>query len=100
MKDNTIETKKDAPRVFVIIPTHNRWDEAHVALTRLLQSDYPSFEVVLVDDGCTDGTARNCQSEFPSVTILEGDGNLWWSGAINLGTQYARDHGADLAMWI
>ena len=25
--------------------------------------------------------------------ILQGDGNLWWSGATNLGVRYALEHG-------
>jgi GT2 family glycosyltransferase len=89
-----------SPRIFVIIPTHNRWDELRVALTCLKNSSYPNFELVLIDDGSIDGTGRNCRSEFPSVTILEGDGNLWWSGAINLGVEHALAQGADAIVWL
>ena len=38
------------------------------------------------------------RAEFQEVTILQGDGNLWWTGAINLGVQYALDHGAEYVM--
>ena len=50
-----------AARVSVIVPTYNRWDEARVSLACLLRSDYADFEVVLVEDGCTDGTAESAQ---------------------------------------
>lgn len=97
---NTAVDRKSGARLVVVMPTHNRWDEARVALTRLMQSDYPNFEVVLIDDGCTDQTAQNCRNEFPSVTILEGDGNLWWSGAINLGIEHALARDADAVVWL
>jgi GT2 family glycosyltransferase len=100
MSDAETKPTTDSPRIFVIIPTHNRWDELRVALTCLKNSSFPNFELVLIDDGSTDGTGRNCRSEFSSVTILEGDGNLWWSGAINLGVEHALAQGADAIVWL
>src|SRR6476646_6831542 len=100
MSDKQTESAAVTPRIFIVIPTHNRWDEARVALACLTKSTYPNFEIVLIDDGCTDGTERNCRAEFPSVTILEGDGTLWWSGAINLGVEHALAHSADAIVWL
>ncbi len=88
------------PNLAVIIPTHNRWEEARETLAQLKKSDYRSFEIVLIEDGCTDGTADNCQREFPDVHLLHGDGNLWWSGAINKGVEYALERGADAIVWL
>jgi glycosyltransferase involved in cell wall biosynthesis len=87
-------------RVFVVIPTYNRWQEARVTLGLLLQSNYKRLTIVLVDDGCTDGTAEKCRAEFPEIEILPGGGDLWWSGAINLGTEHALAQGAELVMWL
>jgi GT2 family glycosyltransferase len=88
------------PRLHVIMPTYNRWREARETLACLLQSDYENLEIILIEDGCSDGTVENCEKEFPNVTILHGDGNLWWSGAINQGLQYALENGADLIVWM
>jgi GT2 family glycosyltransferase len=92
----------DRPEIFltVVIPTHNRWEQARVTLSALARSDYKNFEVVLIEDGCTDGTADLCRKEFPSVHLLHGDGNLWWSGAINKGLEYALDRGTDAVVWL
>lgn len=93
-------TSSATPRVFVVIPTYNRWHETEVSLGRLFESTYRNFKIVLVEDGCTDDTVAECRRKFAEVEILHGNGNLWWSGAINLGTQYAIDHDAELVMWI
>jgi GT2 family glycosyltransferase len=38
-----------------------------------------SIDVYLTDDGSTDGTKEAIQKRFPEVTILIGDGNLFWA---------------------
>jgi GT2 family glycosyltransferase len=35
------------------------------------------------------------ESEFPDVVVLRGDGNLWWTRAINMGVEYALAQQAD-----
>src|SRR5260370_14464411 len=97
---NTAVDKEADPRVFIVMPTYNRWVEARVSLACLLKSDYQTFRIVLVEDACTDGTVEKCRAEFPEVEILHGDGNLWWSGAINEGVEYALKRGADAIVWL
>jgi len=69
-------------RIAVLLTCHNR-----VLLTlRCLNSLYasnPSVEflltVYLTDDGSTDETSRLVEVNFPSVTIIQGDGSLYWN---------------------
>jgi GT2 family glycosyltransferase len=89
-----------SPRLFIVIPTYNRWQEARVSLACLTKSTYENFEILLVEDACTDGTVEQCTADFPGVEILHGDGDLWWSGAINMGTKHALERGAEVIMWI
>jgi GT2 family glycosyltransferase len=62
--------------------------------------DLAKFQVVVVDDGSIDGTAEAVQRNYPEVTLLYGDGNLWWAGAIALGMQYALDQQAEYIFWL
>jgi len=47
------------------------------------------FSMLIVDDGSTDGTGAWLKEHHPWVTVLEGDGNLWWSGGVNMGARHA-----------
>ncbi len=51
------------PFVSVLIPAHNEADVIRQTLNAVCALDYPHFEVVVVDDGSTDGT-RQIVEEF------------------------------------
>lgn len=60
------------PRFSVIVPTHNRLAKLRRALASLEQQSLRSFELILVDDGSTDGTADYVASghlaaDFPGI---------------------------------
>lgn len=82
-------------KIFVVIPVHNRILYTQSCLLSLRDQRFRNYEVVVVDDGSTDGTGDMVITEFPEVTLLRGDGNLWWSASTNLGVEYALDEGAD-----
>jgi len=87
-------------RVFAIIPVHNGIEHTLPTVRSLSALLHPRDCIVVVDDGSTDGTVRVLHDEHPEVIILSGDGNLWWSGAINQGARYALENGADFVLFL
>jgi GT2 family glycosyltransferase len=80
--------------LFIVIPVFNRKHYTSDCLRSLRQQSYPDFRTVVVDDGSTDGTAQMLAQEFPEVVRLEGDGNLFWTAATNMGIRFALHQGA------
>ena len=63
-------------------------------LEALNNQTYKRFKSIIIDDGSSDNTSFMIKKTFPKVIILKGNGNLWWSGATNLGVRYAIKSGA------
>ena len=82
------------PRVAVVTPVHNRVAHTLRYLESFQGVAYDDVELIIVDDGSTDDTAAAVSARFPSVTLLHGDGSLWWSGGTNLGVRHALEFGA------
>lgn len=87
--------------IFIIIPVHNRKNITLSCLNNLNESlDLDRFHIIVIDDGSTDGTFASIRNNFPTVKILHGDGNLWWTGAIEKGMEYAYKKGAEYFIWL
>lgn len=76
-------------KVSVIIPTYNRKEILRHCLTGVTNRDYPDYEVIVVDDGSTDGTGEMVQQEFPQVRYIRQDPNQGPAAARNRGIEVA-----------
>jgi GT2 family glycosyltransferase len=81
----------------ILIPVFNKLNYTQKCLKSLDaiingQNLQKYFTIVLIDDGSKDQTREFVETAYPFVHILNGDGNLWWSGSINVGALYAKDH--------
>lgn len=91
----------DTPTVYVIVPVYNRKETTLTCLENLKQSgDLYRYRILIVDDASTDGTAEAVHAQYPEAIVLPGSGDLWWTGAMAQGMQYACDHGADYLFWL
>ena len=76
-------------QISVVIPTHNRKDLLRRCLEAVLNQDYPDYEVIVVDDGSTDGTGEMVRREFPQVRIIRQVPNRGPAAARNRGIEVA-----------
>jgi GT2 family glycosyltransferase len=90
------------PSLAVLITCHNRATKTVRALKRLFAQDSPPcrLSVYLVDDGSSDGTAKEVARTFPQVKILVGDGTLFWGGGMALAFDAAAHDNHDFYLWL
>jgi GT2 family glycosyltransferase len=87
--------------VFILIPVHNRKIITLACLKQLDDiGDLNRYQVVIIDDGSTDGTEAAIKTLYPQVEVLSGDGTLWWTGAIKRGMEYAIAQHAEYLIWL
>lgn len=77
------------PEISVIIPTFNRVEVLPRALNSVLNQQNVSFEVLVIDDGSTDGTRELIAGSFPQVSYFYQQ-NQGPSAARNRGIENAR----------
>ncbi len=74
------------PKVSVIIPTYNRLAFLEEAIGSVLSQDYEDYELIVVDDGSTDGTEDMVGRFAGRMTFIRQD---------NRGVSCARNRGID-----
>jgi GT2 family glycosyltransferase len=87
-------------RIAVVVPTHNRRATTLRFVEQSREWLGPRDELIIVDDGSTDGTVDAIRQSAPATVVLEGDGSLWWAGATNRGVEYALAKGFDYILTI
>ena len=69
--DETVASQL-APGVSVVVPAYNEEAGIVVSVQAMLALRYPRHEVVVVDDGSTDGTAERLRAAFDLVPVERG----------------------------
>ena len=78
------------PTVSCIVPAYNAEEHLGEALESILAQTHPPFEVIVSDDGSTDGTAAVAEAYAPAVTLLRLPENRGQATARNFGVSTAR----------
>jgi GT2 family glycosyltransferase len=87
-------------KLAAIIPTYNR-KESIIHVLELLEKQVVKgidLSIIVVVDGSSDGTQSTIRSDFPGVTMIEGNGSWWWTRSINEGCKQAVKDGADAVL--
>jgi len=76
--------------ISVIIPNWNGRDLLKDCLKSLKNQSYKNFEIILVDNGSTDGSVEYVKNNFPKVRIISLQKNFGFARAINEGVKVSR----------
>jgi glycosyltransferase involved in cell wall biosynthesis len=78
------------PRISVVMPVWNGEAYLREAMDSILTQTFTDFELIIVDDGSTDGTAEILQSYRDERIRIIQEGHLGFVGAVNRGVAAAR----------
>lgn len=75
-------------KVYILLPVHNRKHITERFMNCLSKQTYRQYQLILIDDGSTDGTLDMVKEYEPSVICIRGNGNLWWGGSLHEGYKW------------
>ena len=91
-------------QIAVLLTVHNRREKTLQCLQHLLAQEMDNsikLSVYLTDDGCTDDTASSAKKLLPEITIINGDGNLYWNRGMRAAWEAAtNDKDYDFYLWL
>ena len=86
--------------VLVVTVNHNGRENTLQTLASLAQMTYPRFDILLVDNGSTDGSLEAVQQAFPGLAVITNETNLGFAGGFNVGLKRGIDQGVDFILAI
>lgn len=87
------QTRESCPSVSVVIVNFNGKDLLKTCLKTLLKTDYPNYDVIIVDNASTDGSSDAIKSivNFDSrVKLVQNANNVGHSEGCNIGAQLSK----------
>ena len=76
-------------KVSIIIPHWNNVDILSECLNSISSTDYPDFEIIIVDNASNDNSVEWIKSNYPRVTLIKNDKNYGYAGGCNIGADHA-----------
>jgi GT2 family glycosyltransferase len=76
--------------IVIVVLNLNKPAETRRCLESVFRLDYAPYEVVLIDNGSTDGSWEALRRDFPKAHAVRSDKNLGVAGGRNLGIEQAK----------
>ena len=86
------------PFAAIVVLNWNKCEDTLACLASLSRLDYPSYTVIVVDNGSSDGSATAICAAYPQWTLIETGNNLGYVGGNNVGLEHVQAMGADYAL--
>lgn len=93
----------DTPvKIAVAMACFNRRETTLACLDRLINqaSAKISVSVYILDDASTDGTSQAIRAKYPTIRILQGNGQCYWGQGMHLAMKAALEHSFDYLLWL
>lgn len=88
------------PYVTVMTLNWNNGEDIQECVAALHSMTYPNYDVVVIDNGSTDGSLAALRAHHPVMAILENGRNLGYAAGFNAGLRYAFERGADFCLLV
>ncbi|QLH76868.1 glycosyltransferase family 2 protein [Halosimplex rubrum] len=85
----------EIPTVACVVLNWNTYDDTADCLGSLFGLSYDNLNIIVVDNGSTDGSADRLADAFPSATVIRNETNLGFGAGMNAGISEAIRHDAD-----
>lgn len=86
-------------KVAIILVNYNGEKYNEECICSILKSTYNNYEIIVVDNASTDNSVKLIRERFyDNIKIILSNENLGFSGANNIGINYALDNGFDYVM--
>jgi GT2 family glycosyltransferase len=96
------ETGGTATRVAAVLAAYNRRDLTLACVRSLQAQQLPgvTLDLFVLDDASSDGTSEQIAEQFPEVTLLHGNGQLYWNGGMRRAFAAAIAGDYDYYLWM
>jgi GT2 family glycosyltransferase len=74
--------------LYILLPVFNRSKITQSFVRQLKVQSFQDFQLVLIDDASTDDTVSRVVEILPNTIVLNGGGDAWWAGSLQLGFEY------------
>ena len=61
---------RNYPKVSIVMPNYNGLDILKISIPAVLKTRYPNFEVIVVDNGSSDGSVSFLSKYYPQVSVI------------------------------
>jgi len=85
----------DFPKVVVVVLLYNGLKWIDICLKTIMETDYPNYKIVIVDNNSSDDGCAYIERNFKGVTIIRNKKNYGTAGGNNIGIRHALREGAD-----